>query len=694
MTFDQGRVAEIFVSDGNIRPRGTGYLLFSGCLLTAFHVVKKSARGRIEFRLLRDAKEKKDNWLSAELIWSGLEYGFDLALLKFTTEADSKEKLPTIKKLNQKFNLGNPASCTLCGFPSFRKRHEQGKPILHPYAPSARLQSLDPEFAKKEGELLLEVEGAIPSDMKKWQGISGSAVFTDDGCLLGVVIKYPEELQGRELEAIALENVIEADTSFNEKLWYHFGQKLCCLDVDEINEKEIFNIELALHAANLRKKLYGIQIAKDELLITQLQPRLKELNRNYQSKSSSSSLPSKKLLKLLEEIEASDGEIFWAAWRDLDFKKFSSDDLTVYDIYVLLSDAKNPEILHIFISKIHHLLSRKSGQQEHVKKLTELAKVVFNKDLHEIQFLVEPTKEKSHVGKGCLLVKIQIKSSNARLTTYSLTIWMIGDRHSYQLRMKDSDSQLSNLEGYADKVVEEASIEVKSNDLKTQGEIVKQKLSKLFNELWENKSLGISVLKPEVIFCVPQQLLEVDFQNIEFGDLLSFEIELPPYILGCELPVYVSCLDRYEKLPNSSKAFWLDRWGSLENCCEPSLDRLAIHDNRVDITCLRQLRDWLLRKDTAKEKPVAGIGFYKPHSKLTTALRNFLIFGLPIAFWPDRSLDEREITSLKESLKVSPMEMLATIHRYRIHHREDNAGPVSILFDNPYLPPPDCEIDY
>lgn len=194
-------------------------------------------------------------------------------------------------------------------------------------------------------------------------------------------------------------------------------------------------------------------------------------------------------------------------------------------------------------------------------------------------------------------------------------------------------------------------------------------------------------LKPEVVFCVPVQLLEIDFHNIEIG--LSY--------LGIELPVSVSCLERYEdERLLKYKQSWEERWNVLENFCnEPCSSHLVNYDETVvDITCPKQLHRWLLRQDETRRRPIAGMGFYATYSRLTEVFLNFLMNGLPIVFWPSRSLEIAEIERLRESLNEAPSRVLAAVRSYRVGGEADDAGPVSILFDNPYLCPPDCEIDY
>ena len=233
-------------------------------------------------------------------------------------------------------------------------------------------------------------------------------------------------------------------------------------------------------------------------------------------------------------------------------------------------------------------------------------------------------------------------------------------------------------------------IKVDYGDIKLQAKTIKQEVSKLLTKLWENRSLGLQRLVPGMIFCVPMQLLEIDFQNIELGEFS---------ILGLELPVSVSCLDRYENAAlNKYRDSWILRWRVLEDFREESCysHLEEYREEEVDISCPRALHRWLLRKDGSRNvgRKVTGIGFYTPYKQLAKVFRNFLVNGLPIIFWPKHSLNAADIDRLRTLLKVFPSQPLSTFMDFRIASNHDDAGPVSVLLDNPYLPPPDSEVDY
>ena len=55
------------------------------------------------------------------------------------------------------------------------------------YNPYVAQGWIKPCVPKKTGELLLDLKGANPGEMDGWKGISGAAIFSEDGYLIGVV---------------------------------------------------------------------------------------------------------------------------------------------------------------------------------------------------------------------------------------------------------------------------------------------------------------------------------------------------------------------------------------------------------------------------------------------------------------------------------------------------------------------------
>ncbi|WP_353259885.1 hypothetical protein, partial [Prochlorothrix hollandica] len=111
----QTQVAEIWVEA--TESRGTGYLLCSGCLLTAHHVIKDCPDTGVSFRLLGDFQADPDRWLHSSRIW--FNETLDIALVFFS---ENEQRLigqgitiPPIARLEPSQTI----VCQACGFPAF-----------------------------------------------------------------------------------------------------------------------------------------------------------------------------------------------------------------------------------------------------------------------------------------------------------------------------------------------------------------------------------------------------------------------------------------------------------------------------------------------------------------------------------------------------------------------------------------------
>lgn len=678
MLIDQDRVVEIAVPD--VPTFGTGYLLCNGCVLTANHVVQQYGSKGINCRLLGNNNKGLATWTRAQPIWVNKK--FDLALLKFTHELLDNARFPNIKKLD----LNRKIPCRAYGFPDFRKQEQKGKTTFNPYVVEGWIKPLTP---KDSGELLIEIEGAKPIDMNGWKGISGSAIFSEDGYLIGVVTQGPEKLMGGQLEGISLEEVIENDSKFHAQIKKHFQQDICCLDVDKIEALNFFALESKLTTLKVKKKISAIRY---DLEIEDLQSRLAKHTQSNKYAEALSLLPEGQLLSFLSQVEKTDGDIFWEAWRKSPASEIIKEDIPINQAYSILWNLDKPEQFVYFLSCLYHLLSQ-GNRKDYLERLIHLTRSVCG---YELSASTSPLKnEVSRISKGSLLIKIKsTHKPKDDFVAYSVIIWLVPDRKLYQDRFRKTDLQTINLDSsYSEQIGDEILIKVESDDFGIQAKAIKQKISEILTKHWKNKTLGLKRNKPEVIFCVPLRLLEVDFHNIELGSLST---------LGLEVPVSVSCLERYQDDNLSdSKDDWLNRWQVLERFCdELSVSHFEFYDkNVVDITCPRKLHRWLQRQDLLRQnngndlaRMVAGFGFDAPYEKLIEIFESFLVNGLPIVFWPSQPLNNGN--SLQETLKVAPENILSAIKRYRISSETEDAGSLAILFDNPFFPPPDCEIDY
>lgn len=195
MAFEPLQVAEIWVKA--TKSRGTGYLLCSGCLITACHVVKDCPATGVSFRLLGDFQQDPDRWLQSIQIWCDEE--FDLALVFFDRKTpcylDREVSLPPIARLAP----NEPVSCQSRGFPAFAQ--SEGRYRDHPLKGTLQL----PVSIKNPALANFQVEDPIPSTgMEAWKGYSGSPVFAQNGLLVGIVTQGFEEFRGEVIEVLSI----------------------------------------------------------------------------------------------------------------------------------------------------------------------------------------------------------------------------------------------------------------------------------------------------------------------------------------------------------------------------------------------------------------------------------------------------------------------------------------------------------
>ncbi len=684
MVLDEKRVAEIWVQ--GTCERGTGYVLCDGCLLTAQHVIKGCGKSGVEFRLLSVDQQNMNDWISAKVIWENFK--FDLALLVFSEKLEEEAVLPLIDELALKTRL----YCRTCGFPSFRKgKNKEDKEIFHPYPLEGWIKPL--ALPKDPGQLLLEIEGSTPSSIERWRGLSGSAVFTHDGNLIGVVTQGSEELRGKQLEVIALKDVIEKDSSFSAKISQFFERELLFASSKKSAAKKAHDAHFDLIELNLKKGRTALEAV---LIDTEIE-RCKRREEEWTHMASSieiSTLPQKKFLDLLRLIEESHENIFWDAWQKTAVRKNWSRISDVEEVYVLLCRSKDSDKnIKVFLSSVYHSLTEK-GQKGYIEQLASLSRVVHGLDFDDVSALALGSGiKKSGNNTVCsLLVKVKpIQQPKDDFPSYTITIWLIKENNLYQERFRSTEIHPVSLNSYSEKLVDSALCKIKSKDPEVQSSAIKQTLSELINDLWglKNKSLGLRKIKPDIIFCVPTQLLDIDFHNMKLGGI-SF--------MGIKLSVFVSCLERYEggKLDDYRNE-WIERWQVLEARQEEiCLDCFEKHTEEVDITCPFKLNSWLERQAhiRTESRPIVGLGFYSPYKGLMSVFKNLLMNGLPIVFWPKQPLEELGMANLESSLEVIPSDLSSAFKRYRAMSEDEDAGTVSLLLDNPYFPPPDCEIDY
>jgi hypothetical protein len=269
----------------------------------------------------------------------------------------------------------------------------------------------------------------------------------------------------------------------------------------------------------------------------------------------------------------------------------------------------------------------------------------------------------------------------------------VGDRQAYEERfqsLEEGASQSISEEDEASPIVEGALVEAQTKE--TQADDIRHALSEIIASIW--KEQGLRKLQPQVVFYVPVELMKVDFHNIKWGKRGD--------ILGRKVPVFVSCIERYDDVDGELGDYredWVERWQVLKDYWnEPLSSHLHICESKgpdpVDVTCPEKLLRWLERRDQRARRALAGLGFHSPYRDLISVFENFMLNGLPIVFWPSREMDQTELTELQGCMNEVSSQLLPAIKQYRINGTPHDAGAISMLLDNPYLPPPDCEFDY
>lgn len=168
------RVAEIIVEAATgDRRRGSGYLVASGRVLTAAHVVASATAVRVRF----EADRPGERVLEAEVSFE--HPPTDVAVL---TVPSSPEDLP-VARFGRVGERDAVLRCSAMGFPAFKmRRDEDGRPYRdaeHVHGTCAVLSN------RREGTLDL----SVPPPDGSWDGMSGAVVFSGDR-IVGVVAAH------------------------------------------------------------------------------------------------------------------------------------------------------------------------------------------------------------------------------------------------------------------------------------------------------------------------------------------------------------------------------------------------------------------------------------------------------------------------------------------------------------------------
>lgn len=688
---DQRRVAEIVVL--STEKRGTGYVLCDRCILTAYHVVRgvenSTAIDAIKFRLLGD-----ENWCNASLAWSDAE--FDVALLEFTHSFSLTFDLPRLvsREAHRKRIL-----CNAVGFPEFRKE-EREKKFFDEYCLEGWIKPTDFDATKNPSQLSMEIEGSIPPTVESLQGVSGTTVFSTDGDLIGVLLKVPKNLGGQQIHVISLSWIVDRHPSFSQALRERFQQSFQADD----RRRRIYRLK---EESRVREKRRIV----DEERQRQIKNELEELE--GEEKLTGHDPDKVRLKQVLERIEQYDLTILTNSWTYLknermDISASPQVGLNARDICDELGIALDKTLTYCFLERVIALLQHKDLTDEVtglIFRLRELLPLFPQPETtlgdNDLSQKLTSTDLASAIATPLLLFGL---TSESEATTqgaieYSLSIHHVPDSATYQQRVRDEDS----LEEAAKplKISEDAlsgldvrltdrdrlAFSADSDDVEAVREILTATVQAVFETYPE-----LEDSPPHIYFYLPKSLLTLDCHNLDCNDGLSS--------LGLDYPVVTTCLDRYKQQNQQLKKLWCQRWNGLNceprfplrrhvcSCTEkPNGKPLSFENKKALGKQLKQL--------DGQGATLIGLQFANNDLKFQTICETLFATGLSLFLYPSSPLTPTEVTNLEKTLEKTCIDcFLEQIQaQYRVYSEsEEDAGTLSILMDNPYLPLP--EVDY
>jgi hypothetical protein len=183
----RGRVAEVIVTVGGQRRRGSGYRVTTGAVLTAAHVVAGADSVSVRFE-----PDLPGEWTVAATDWR-LDVESDLAVL-IIVPRDSEELEPA--RFGRVGDRAAVLTVQAVGFPLWKMRDEDGTT----YRDSAHVSgSLAVLSNWREGtlEVVVAAPGDVGADRSPWEGMSGAALWVGER-IVGVVARHhPGDGPGR-----------------------------------------------------------------------------------------------------------------------------------------------------------------------------------------------------------------------------------------------------------------------------------------------------------------------------------------------------------------------------------------------------------------------------------------------------------------------------------------------------------------
>lgn len=182
-----GHVAEVMVTRHNgDRIRGSGYLIRTGVLLTAAHVVAEAETIRVRFNA-----DQEGQWTAkGSVAWTS-DPDSDAALLALTPEPGYSLRHAETARFGSVPSWNRWLTCSTVGFPLFKKRENPETRAV--FRDSCHTKGSVPLLSNlREGRLEFRVPAPeydpIPT-RSPWQGMSGAAVWSD-GRIIGIIVEH------------------------------------------------------------------------------------------------------------------------------------------------------------------------------------------------------------------------------------------------------------------------------------------------------------------------------------------------------------------------------------------------------------------------------------------------------------------------------------------------------------------------
>ncbi|MEU0630640.1 serine protease [Streptomyces sp. NPDC005989] len=190
------------VSNQNKGSYGTGCLIAPGLVLTAHHVALPGADGVVTVRDTASA-----SFTEAVVVWESPELD---AVLLTADRALVGAGVGVVRWGELVCDYpGRRPVCSMTGFPKAMRRRVSAQPEQYVDDLKTVEGTITPHTGSRSKLYGLEVDGAVPTEVKNWQGLSGAGVFCN-GVLIGLA-RLVDRQWDRILMVLPLSHLLAAD---------------------------------------------------------------------------------------------------------------------------------------------------------------------------------------------------------------------------------------------------------------------------------------------------------------------------------------------------------------------------------------------------------------------------------------------------------------------------------------------------